>query len=226
MCRFYIYRGTPDEDLHLALKKSAERDPYAPFMPQRHGDGWGYAAVLLNGSLAFYKTRLPIWEDAHIPPLGLAGLAHARAASRGEPKGVEYSHPFLAYTDDGRLLFVAHNGALDKGALARALGRDPNRYSDSWLLALFLAERWDNPEEALKAAEPYTRTALNVGILEAPGPRAYVYSYFKAEGEKSELYYRIFMASGEGWTAAFSSTLARHVRTRAEPAEVGRLYGL
>jgi len=95
MCRFYIYSGVPQEDLHRALRLAAERDPYAPGGFQ-HGDGWGYAVYTMDGSLAYYRSAKAVWRDPHVPPLGLAGLAHARAASKGEPLGLLYAHPFQA----------------------------------------------------------------------------------------------------------------------------------
>ncbi|MFB6490115.1 MAG: class II glutamine amidotransferase [Thermoproteus sp. AZ2] len=228
MCRFYIYIGPPDEDLDRALKLSAQRDPLAPRAspdrPFQHKDGWGYAVYLLNGSIAYYRSGRPIWDDPHIPPIGLAGVVHARAASGGEPLGAAYAHPFLAYTRDGHLLFVAHNGSVDKQRLAAELGKDPNRYSDSWLLALFLADRWDNPDAALEEALKYRLTALNLGILEVgpEGPKAYAYSYFEGGGE----YYKLYIVRGRGWAAAVSSTLARYIEAEREEVELGRLYRL
>lgn len=224
MCRFYIYIGHPDEDLDRALRLAAQRDPLAPRAPIQHGDGWGYAVYLLNGSTAYYRSALPIWEDPHIPPMGLAGVAHARKASNGEPLGVAYAHPFLAYTRDGRLLFVAHNGSVDKSRLAAELGKSPDKYSDSWLLALFLADRWDDPEVALREALKYRRTALNLAILEVgpEGPKAYAYSYFEEAGE----YYKLYIVRGRRWTAVVSSTLARYIKAEREELELGRLYEL
>lgn len=228
MCRFYIYSGVPDRDLHKALALSAERDPYAPG-GFRHGDGWGYAVYLMNGSVAYYRSPLPIWEDPHLPPLGLAGLAHARAASPGEPRGLLYAHPFQVQTRDGRILYVVHNGSVDKTALARSLGVDPSGFSDSWLLALFLASRWDDPKAAVDEALQYVKTALNIAVLELPGPRAYAYSYYElpeGDSERYARYYALYRAVGDGWEAVMSSTLTRHVEARVEPLERGRLYEL
>ncbi len=229
MCRFYIYSGVPQEDLHRALRLAAERDPYAPGGFQ-HGDGWGYAVYTMDGSLAYYRSAKAVWRDPHVPPLGLAGLAHARAASKGEPLGLLYAHPFQAQTPDGRIIYVAHNGSVDKKALAEALGLDPKPLSDSWLLALFLAARWGDPEAAVAEAARYVKTALNLAVLEVPGPKAYAYSYYKLpEGPERDLherYYRLYGVRGEGWSAAVSSSLARHIEAAKEPLEPGRLYVL
>ncbi|CCC81791.1 class II glutamine amidotransferase [Thermoproteus tenax] len=222
MCRFYIYTGAPEEDLHRALLFSAHRDPLAPGGIQ-HKDGWGYAVYAANGSVYYYRSPLPIWRDPHAPPIGAAALAHARAASPGEPLGALYAHPFLVHTADGRALFVAHNGSVNKGVLAKMFGVDPDRYSDSWLLALFLASRWDDPLEALKEAEALTRTALNVAVLELPGPRAYAYSYTAVDGGE---YYRLYLVRGDRWEAVVSSTLVRHLETPAVPLEQRKLYRL
>ncbi|AEA12446.1 glutamine amidotransferase class-II [Thermoproteus uzoniensis 768-20] len=229
MCRFYIYSGVPQEDLHRALRLAAERDPYAPGGFQ-HGDGWGYAVYTMGGSLAYYRSARAIWKDPHVPPLGLAGLAHARAASKGEPLGLLYAHPFQAETPDGRVIYVAHNGSVDKTALAAALGLDPKLFSDSWLLALFLAARWADPEAALAEALKYVKTALNLAVLELPGPKAYAYSYYRLpEGpdrDVYERYYRLYRVRGNGWEAVVSSTLVRHIGGAPEPLELGRLYVL
>lgn len=228
MCRFYIYSGVPDVDLHKALRLAAERDPYAPGGFQ-HKDGWGYAVYLMNGSVAYYRSGTPVWEDPHVPPLGLAGLSHARAASPGEPVGPLYSHPFQTNTGDGRILYVAHNGSVDKEGMGRALGLNPARFSDSWVLAIFLASRWDDPRGALAAAERYVKTALNLAVLELPGPRLYAYSFYKLPGvdkERYEAYYRLYRIRGRGWEAVVSSTLVKYVEGQAEPLEPGRLYEL
>ncbi len=226
MCRFYIYSGVPKADLHRALKLAAERDPYAPG-DLKHGDGWGYAVYLMNGSVAYYRSSSAIWKDPHIPPLGIAGLSHVRAASPGEPVGVIYSHPFQVHTEDGRILYVAHNGSVDKREMGRLLGLDPSRFSDSWILAAFLASSWDDPESALTEAEQFVKTALNLAIMELPGPRLYAYNYFKSPEEKREAYeayYRLYRVAGEGWEAVTSSSLVRHLEGRAEPLEPEKLY--
>lgn len=227
MCRFYIYSGVPKADLYRALRLAAERDPYAP-RGFRHGDGWGYAVYLMNGSVAYYRSGSAIWRDPHVPPLGVAGLSHARAASPGEPVGVLYSHPFQAYTLDGRILYVAHNGSVDKHKIGRLLGVDPSRFSDSWVLAMFLASRWDDPEGALAEAVQYVKTALNLAVMELPGPRLYAYNYFKLSEEMRgrEEYYKLYRVAGEGWEAVVSSSLVRHLEGRVEPLEPGRLYAL
>jgi len=219
VCRFYIAKGPVD--LSRALRLAAKYDPYAPGERKQHGDGWGYVAVLGRGYM-YYRSEAPIWEDPTPIPMGEVVLAHARAASPGEPLGVQHAHPYMAYTPDGRLIFLAHNGSVDKKAIAQQLGLDPAPYTDSHILALYLAKHWDNPQAAVEKALPYVKTALNIAVVELPGPKAYAYTYYRGEGE----YYPLYLLRLGVGKAVVSSTLLRHVDADATGLEKGTFLQL
>lgn len=204
MCRFYISKGPID--LSKALKLAAKYDPYKPPSGGQHGDGWGFVAASPHGYI-LYKSGRPAWEDPTPVPMREAVLAHARAASPGEPTGPQHAHPYAVETQDGRVIFVAHNGSVDKAAMGHGLGLDPSAYTDSYVLAKFLAKRWHDPQRAFEEALPYVKTALNVAVLEFPTLDAYVYTYYRGDRR----YYALYMVKTAGAAAVVSSTLTRYV---------------
>jgi predicted glutamine amidotransferase len=214
VCRLYISKGPID--LSRALKLAARYDPYRPHEEKKHGDGWGFVAASNTGFI-YYKSGLPAWEDPTSVVMKDAVLAHARAASPGEPIGPAHAHPYMVYTSDGRILFVALNGYVDKGAMAAELGIDPSRYTDSYVLALFLARRWDAPQEAFKETLKYVKTALNVAVLELPDLTAHVYTYYKGPRE----YYALYLVETDDAKAVVSSTLLKYLDLRGRELENG-----
>lgn len=216
MCRLYISKGSID--LSNALKLAAKYDPYMPSDRKQHGDGWGFVAMSQR-EFFYYKSGLPAWEDPTVVPMREAVLAHARAASPGEPVGPAHSHPYMAHLDDGRIIFVAHNGSVDKKALAAELGIDPTGYTDSFVLTLFLAKNWGNPDKAVENAMRYVKTALNLAVLEFPSLRAYAYTYYRGPRE----YYAMYLIKKGGAVAVVSSTLLRHIEYSGEELKSGTL---
>jgi len=214
VCRLYISKGPID--LSHALKLAARYDPYMPHEKKKHGDGWGFVAAS-NAGFIYYKSGLPAWEDPTAVVMKDVVLAHARAASPGEPLGPTHAHPYMVYTPDGRILFMAHNGSVDKTAMAAELGIDPSHYSDSYVLALFLAKRWDAPQEAFKEALQFVKTALNVAVLELPDLTAHVYTYYRGPRE----YYALYLIETGGAKAVVSSTLLRYLDLRGRELENG-----
>jgi glutamine amidotransferase len=207
VCRLYASRGPVD--LCRALKLAARYDPYSPDPERRHGDGWGFA-VVQGPRVFYYRSSIPAWEDPTCIPAGDVVLAHARDASEGEPVGVLHAHPYMVHADDGRTLFVAHNGSVDKRALAPLAGvGSPELHTDSFVLALFLARRWHAPERAIEEALKYVKSALNLVVLELPGARVHVHAYYK--DSQNRKYYALYLARGGGAVAVMSSTLLRHI---------------
>jgi predicted glutamine amidotransferase len=214
VCRLYISKGPID--LSRALKLAARYDPYRPHEEKKHGDGWGFVATSKTDFI-YYKSGLPAWEDPTSVVMKDAVLAHARAASPGEPIGPAHAHPYMVYTPDGRILFVAHNGYVDKRAMAAELGIDPSRYTDSYVLALYLARRWDAPQEAFKETLKYVKTALNVAVLELPDLTAHVYTYYKGPRE----YYALYLVETDDAKAVVSSTLLKYLDIKGRELENG-----
>ncbi len=214
MCRLYISKGPID--LSNALKLAARHDPYMPSERKQHGDGWGFVAASPHG-FVYYKSGLPAWEDPTVVPMRDVVLAHARAASPGEPRGPEHSHPYMAYLGDGRIIFVAHNGSVDKHALSAKVGLNPSYFTDSFVLTQFLARYWDDPRRAVEEATYYVKTALNIAVLEYPTLRAYVYTFYRGPRE----YYAMYEVRAGGARAVVSSTLLRHLDHQSVELENG-----
>ncbi|ABL88169.1 conserved hypothetical protein [Pyrobaculum islandicum DSM 4184] len=214
MCRFFISKGPLD--LSAALKLAAKYDPYKQDEKKQHGDGWGFVAASATDFI-HYKSGRPAWEDPVVVPMKEAVLAHVRAASLGEPKGPAHAHPYLVYTPDGRILFVAHNGSVDKNAMAAEISVDPSLYTDSYILALFIARRWHLPQRAFEEALLYAKTALNVAVLEFPSLKAHVYTFYKGSRE----YYALYLIETKDAKAVVSSTLMRHIDLPGRELENG-----
>ena len=225
MCRFfgYVGEGRHLKDLVLALISSAGFDPLKPAPIKRHGDGWGYVLTLKNLHI-FGRSGSPIYHEA---PLALSVasrafsedvllLMHARAASRNEPLGVDAAHPFMGEMPNGDLIFLAHNGGIDKKGLAQHLGLEKlvNKYPDSYFI-LKAVQRYTDPSKGVPEVidlihrNGWLRSASNIIVvwLRAGGPpRLLVYPYHDGE----EKYYEMFrVRPREGGGEAFvSSTIA------------------
>ncbi len=145
-------------------------------------------------------------------------LFHARRAGRGEPRGSLHAHPYIVpATKLGHaILALMHNGGVEKKALAGRLGVDPGLYTDSNLLALWMASNLTSEEDLealLDEARGYTKSALDVviallrwrGRLEAS---MHIYSYI-ASGDPLRLeYYKPILFKAEGTEGYISSTIA------------------
>ena len=217
----------------------------------RHCDGYGYLVLYDDGEglkLAIEKfdafdslnvsssndvcaTNLKALEStvrklAKIIEGSKRGLLilHARKASKGEPRGVMHAHPYIegiAARDGYRLIALAHNGGVDKKPLAKLIGVDPDAYTDTHILTLWLIKQLihgKDIEHILKEAYKYTRTALNLVIANIEVKKelkATLYAYsFISERIKDEdrlEYYKpvFFKASGvEGFISSTVKLLA------------------
>ncbi len=152
-------------------------------------------------------------------------ILHARKASKGEPRGVMHAHPYIegiATRDGYKLIALAHNGSINKKPLARLIGVDPNAYTDTHILTLWLIKQLmldKDLEHILKEAHKYTRTALNLVIasIEIIKKRLkatlYTYSYIseRIKDEKRLKYYKpVFFKtlSAEGFISSTVKLLA------------------
>lgn len=96
---------------------------------------------------------------------------HVRRAGRREPRGSLNTHPYRvsALHRGGAVeLYVAHNGGVRKEELASLLGLEAASYTDSHLLALWLAGRMEeglDPGEALAAGYRFVKSGYDVAVL-------------------------------------------------------------
>ncbi len=151
-------------------------------------------------------------------------VMHSRRASPGEPRGTMHAHP-LSYTmalrGGWRTLYLAHNGGVDKVPLAQLVGLDPEAYSDTGVLLVWLARQTGyglELAEALSMAKGYVkpRSALNLVVLEVGQgassleARMYLAGYLGREARGDRLrcrYYEPLLLAGDGLVGYASSTL-------------------
>ena len=157
-------------------------------------------------------------------------VLHARRASRREPRGSLYAHPYIhtiAGRGGQRIVALAHNGGVEKEPLALQLGVDPQAYTDSQLLAVWLAWQLSygrSIAEALSEARQYTKTALDlaVAVIDPAGDAVlYVNGYIKPGlDERRVEYYKPIIFHGDGVDGYMSST----IKTLAERENLNLAY--
>lgn len=239
MCRVLFFASLSParvKELVSALREASRKDPYLEQVSRgrasSHSDGWGYTIYTEHGGRGFYhhyKTVKPIYEDPRgveklrriLEEAELAiGIIHARKAGRGQPVSSLDSHPFHANTPGGGELWLAHNGGVDKEAIIRDFGLPEGlaERPDSLVLALGLAKSPGLEEGLRLAAEKYTLSAMNLGILVSGAgggrPRLVVASYFayKPETDADRYnYYKLYRADMGDTVVFASSTLVDHL---------------
>ncbi len=238
------------------LVEAASRDPYLERIAgdARHCHGYGYAGLVERGGshvLLWEKydaaDGLGVGEEscrANLEALGWAAgrvselvassgrgvlVFHARRAGRGEPRGTVHAHPYLhvvAGRHGYRFLALTHNGGIDKGPLAALLGLDPGAYTDSAVMAAWVARQASygvGVREALDEVRQYVKSALDVLVVEAwgGGYRLHVYAYLPRGLDGARLdYYRPVFFEAEGVAGYLSSTVAD--LAEREGLELGR----
>lgn len=163
MCRLYLqaYKKPDYSNLKTLVEAFIESSRYDPYLAKMiadravvsHDDGWGLVIIgLVDGlpTVAHYKSVEPIFYEnsRRIVDLYLKRASsydevyiviHARKASRREPYGEEYAHPYMMMSDVGVAWFV-HNGGADKKLLAEKLGVYPWVRVDSELLGFYIMD--------------------------------------------------------------------------------------
>lgn len=209
-----------------------------------HDDGWGIAAIgVVNGgnkrtlSTLYHKDIYPIFHERSreiiellVPRLAryneLFIIAHGRKASRREPYGAEYAHPYIAMFEKGAFWF-AHNGGADKRALAEKLGVLPWLRVDSELLGYYImnsaiecllnSDSVDNcVNNAYLEGKPYVanvESAYNTALLGLLGDSAHLYvSHWIPESLSHELkeYYKLIYYELDNGVLASSITFREY----------------
>ncbi len=219
-CRMFAYVGEKREDLEMlvgSLRASARNDTVAARVPLKlscHPDGWGYV-MSSEAGLAYYRSDKPMYEDEPTLPETkgrVHAIFHARKALDGTPVQKRFSHPFMEQTQ-GDLVFLAHNGSVDKERLERELGFSGSAVDSE--LALRFALRSRSIEEGTKELEDYTELngGLNLLILRVDkngvGTELFVKQFYRREAGKQDMsdFYRLYYQDLAGGRAVFSSTL-------------------
>lgn len=245
MCRMVAVASARALNARLWLRSLAEAAANDPLLQKlsgelSHGDGWGLAA-LSGDRLLHYRTARPMWEDGLLDALAaaieapLALVAHARKASKGTPLGVGAAHPFPLDTRSGGVLFVAQNGGVDVERVAPTIRGKPALDSvDSFVYAVALAEQLEGASlgealvelhrrlEELGAVKGMANTFALLVEREGGSWRAELGVVRHVVRERLAEYGELFVASGPGFFAAVSSTVAGKLPIEIEVEPLGR----
>ena len=221
MCRMFAMVGEFSQvfpEIFLSLQDVARNDPLLDAMgidPPMHSDGWGY--VTLSGeNLVHYRTAVPVYDSNPVSAHNGFMIVHARKASPQEPHGVVNSHPFHA-SDQDMDIYLAHNGAFDKGGIAEILGISEIRdQTDSEIfLRLVISQKGRLTQRLESAIEIAADKKLLTGT-----PNLLVFGVTKETMEPELAYYtappnsgayvdynRLYLVRGRGWSGVFSSSI-------------------
>ncbi len=217
MCRLLLYVGLARAEIMReileALLKVATHDVIGTLsgVDENHPDGWGiYYLNITRGIKMLFKSSNAVFreEETYKRLVNIVLetcnrqdkcvlLAHVRAASEGEPLGVEHSHPYTYTSRRGIEVVFAHNGAVYKRDLADKLQVDPLNFTDSYIAGLYLTSCIDQGksiEETLRELmQFYTKTALmTVTVLNKGNTvEVYVTSHVTEKYAHRISYYRL-----------------------------------
>jgi len=205
----------------------------------RHDDGWGIAVgAIYRDYLALFheKSALPVFHDVSKTILYTMinkvkdfekayVILHSRAASRTEPLGSENAHPFREDYSLG-ILWLVHNGGINKKKIAKDIGIYPWIYIDSAVLTKYIAKKIDSCVKNCSdipncVSEIYREVydkyldrclALVTGLLIScrDSVELYASTPLKDSHTCSELkrkYYQVYMLEQDSISAMMSSTI-------------------
>jgi glutamine amidotransferase len=250
----FAYVGNSRDDLMRllsALRLAARYDQLSlGTVVKQHRDGWGFVLCSEDGvELAYHRSPLPIFQEGEgdvsaVPHFDgkVFALFHARRASTGGPRGLlEFSHPFRGESEDGSLLYLAHNGALRRNSLPSGLTTptDARPMVDSEIGLRYIIQRLRadrDLERATRSLEGFTRprSALNLLILRVSGthaPELFVKNFYRQDlSDRTDRtrYYQMCQQKMPGGRAVFSSTLTKSGPEfeNAPPIETDELISL
>lgn len=223
----FAFRGSPEfsAKLQSALIAAAREDDFRSNKGS-HDSGWG-GVWYSESEQSFYRTVTPIFEDLKAHNFfeknqksdidsTVEGLSHARLKAEGEPlRGPYDSHPFEAHFGE-ELVYVSHNGHIDKYKLEDRVGVKVVELNDTEVFTLLLEkvegsstkERLENAIEYLHAAGAMIG-AVNLMVLSVShrGTKS-IYYHCDYLDETKELYYNLYLLKDQGNSAVMSSTVA------------------
>ena len=207
--------------LQAALISAAGGDNFHPNKRQ-HDSGWGGVWYSENNQ-GYFRTKTPIFKDSYsskffetVPEVTLTGLSHARLASDDNfNRGPFDSHPFVAHVDD-ELVYVSHNGEIDKSRLTEYDVENGDILNDSEFFTYLLEKcRGDSVKERLDEAAKMVRdndamkSALNLIVLTAKRTGEKKIYYFCDYRDRDwAQYYSMYTVKTDQGCAVMSSTVA------------------
>ena len=211
-----------DKSLY-SLINAAKCDPYLQSLKASscsHDDGWGRVLVQINKrgiSVTKYRSLTPIFEEReNIIPKNVSGIivdiVHARKRSKDMKQNLISTQPIEVLGSDGSMIYVAHNGTLDKQILLNMIPLKMSeeaidKCSDTCLLAFYLSQRPSDllTRDLLDKLKEITVSALNLIILKFLDKEVKVLfgSYYK----KNHDYYKMYLGIYKDNYIIASSTL-------------------
>lgn len=235
-----------------AYRKAVWSDPLLEkvYGGKSHCDGVGVVVALaMGGSWSIYYERFDAYGYTSDPCMAnlsaldavlervrgivigggwdrLVLMIHSRRASRGEPRGTLYAHPFhynIVGSNGTIDLFFSHNGGVDKERLADMLDvkGSLDMYSDSLLAGFYLSNMLSkgyNIVAAVKSlalfVKPKSALNLNMLLFSSDGTktraRAYAVGLLGSEAKNDpnrRAYYESILVLGRGLVGYVSSTV-------------------
>ncbi len=210
------------KSLH-SLVNAAKCDPHLQSLKASscsHDDGWGRVLIQAGKkgiSVTKYRSLTPIFEEREkVIPNNVDGvivdIIHARKRSKGMKQNMISTQPIEVLGSDGSIIYVAHNGTLDKQALINMIPlRMPeeiiDKCSDTCLLALYFSQRPSEilSKDLISKLKEITISALNLIIIKLLDNEVEVIfgSYYKRNHD----YYKMYLGIYKGNYIIASSTL-------------------
>ncbi len=221
MCRMFALKGSPllASYLQASLIEAAKKDDFSN--GESHKDGWGFVAYC-DSSQMYYRSALPIFQDGfsslafHGFSSPVAAISHARFSAPGEPvRGPFDSHPFSTHIGEN-LVYVSHNGWIDKRKLVSKLSLEPSRLNDTEIFTYFLEGEGDVEQRLVDSIKKVKQMEADIGalnlfvlVIKRSGEREVLfYSDFKPKDRAKELYYTLYSYESEWGCAVMSSSVA------------------
>lgn len=162
-------------------------------------------------------------------------LLHSRRASIGMPRGTLNAHPFtanIARPGEYGELFLIHNGSVHSEPLAGDLGLDPDNYTDSHLLTLWIAtymRKGLTLRESLQEATRFTKGAFIVGAVYIGSTSVDVLAVSHLPAgldEKWIAYYKPYLVDADGVRAVVSPTMIDIAEEEGIPIQSQQFDGI
>jgi predicted glutamine amidotransferase len=221
MCRMFGFKGSSllANKLQNSLINAARSDYFSKNRIS-HDDGWG-SVWYSKESQFLLRSRIPIFKDKRAVKFfpnnttAICALSHARKAAPNEPiRGSFDSHPFSTHAGED-LVYVAHNGHIDKSKLIARLELDTSKLNDTEAFTFLLEKMTGNVETRLKSSIDFVNEsdamlgALNLFVLSVKRNGEHDLFYFSDfPGGKNDLYYTLYTYSYNRNKAVMSSTVA------------------